>query len=86
VIHGVLRATDLNRHRLESVLSYPEDTAGMMNVDAITVRADVSLTWCTLPAPARKSGSYRRLVVNRYDKYLGMLPLTTLLTQRRTSL
>ncbi|MFP5506060.1 MAG: magnesium transporter MgtE N-terminal domain-containing protein, partial [Gammaproteobacteria bacterium] len=45
VIHEVLRAMDQqNRHRLEAVLSYPDDTAGgMMNVDPVTVRADVSL-------------------------------------------
>jgi magnesium transporter len=85
VIHEVLRATDLqNRHRLESVLSFPEDTAGgMMNVDAITVRADVSLD--VVLRYLRLRGEIPDLtdslvVVNRYDKYLGMLPLTTLLT------
>ncbi len=85
VIHEVLRATDLqNRHRLESVLSFPEDTAGgLMNVDAITVRADVSLD--VVLRYLRLRGEIPDLtdslvVVNRYDKYLGMLPLTTLLT------
>jgi len=85
VIHEVLRATDLqNRHRLEAVLSYPEDTAGgMMNVDTITVRADVSLD--VVLRYLRLRGEIPDLtdslvVVNRYDKYLGMLPLTTLLT------
>lgn len=85
VIHEVLRAMDLqNRHRLEAVLSYPEDTAGgMMNVDTVTVRADVSLD--VVLRYLRLRGEIPDLtdslmVVNRYDKYLGLLPLTTLLT------
>ena len=85
VIHEVLRAMDLqNRHRLEAVLSYPEDTAGgMMNVDTVTVRADVSLD--VVLRYLRLRGNIPDLtdslmVVNRYDKYLGLLPLTTLLT------
>lgn len=85
VIHEVLRAMDLqNRQRLEAVLSYSEDTAGgMMNVDTVTVRADVSLD--VVLRYLRLRGDIPDLtdslvVVNRYDKYLGMLPLTTLLT------
>lgn len=85
VIHEVLRAMDLqNRHRLEAVLSYPEDTAGgMMNVDTVTVRADVTLD--VVLRYLRLRGNIPDLtdslmVVNRYDKYLGLLPLTTLLT------
>ena len=85
VIHEVLRVMDLqNRHRLEAVLSYPEDTAGgMMNVDTVTVRADVSLD--VVLRYLRLRGNIPDLtdslmVVNRYDKYLGLLPLTTLLT------
>jgi len=85
VIHEVLRAMDLqNRHRLEAVLSYPEDTAGgMMNVDPVTVRADVSLD--VVLRYLRLRGNIPDLtdslmVVSRYDKYLGLLPLTTLLT------
>jgi magnesium transporter len=55
----------------------------MMNVDAITVRADVSLD--VVLRYLRLRGEIPDLtdslvVVNRYDKYLGMLPLTTLLT------
>ncbi len=85
VIHEVLRAMDLqNRHRLEAVLSYPEDTAGgLMNLDPVTVRADVSLD--VVLRYLRLRGTIPDLtdslmVVNRYDKYLGLLPLTTLLT------
>ncbi len=85
VIHEVLRAMDLqNRHRLEAVLSYSEDTAGgMMNIDTVTVRADVTLD--VVLRYLRLRGVIPDLtdslmVVNRYDKYLGLLPLTTLLT------
>ena len=85
VIHEVLRAMDQqNRHRLEAVLSYPEDTAGgMMNVDPVTVRADVSLD--VVLRYLRLRGNIPDLtdslvVTNRYEKYLGLLPLTTLLT------
>ena len=41
----VLRSMDKqNRERLESVLRYPEDSAGgMMDVEVVTVRADVEL-------------------------------------------
>ncbi|MFP5506652.1 MAG: magnesium transporter, partial [Gammaproteobacteria bacterium] len=80
-----LRAMDQqNRHRLEAVLSYPDDTAGgMMNVDPVTVRADVSLD--VVLRYLRLRGNIPDLtdslvVVNRYEKYLGLLPLTTLLT------
>ncbi|WJW74867.1 magnesium transporter [Thiohalobacter sp. IOR34] len=86
VIHEVLRSMDLqNRHRLEAVLSYPEDTAGgLMNLDTVTVRADVSLD--VVLRYLRLRGSIPDLtdslmVVDRYDKYLGLLPLSTLLTQ-----
>ncbi|MGD2137198.1 MAG: magnesium transporter, partial [Gammaproteobacteria bacterium] len=45
VIHEVLRSMDKqDRDRLEAVLPYPEDSAGgLMSVDTITVRADVTL-------------------------------------------
>jgi magnesium transporter len=85
VIQEVLRAMDhQNRHRLEAVLSYPDDTAGgIMNVDTVTVRADVTLD--VVLRYLRLRGNMPDLtdslmVVNRYDKYLGLLPLTILLT------
>ena len=48
VIDEVLKSMDReNRERLEQALSYPEDSAGrLMNPDVITVRADVTSTWC----------------------------------------
>ncbi|HKJ07756.1 MAG TPA: magnesium transporter [Gammaproteobacteria bacterium] len=85
VIHEVLRAMDKqNRQRLESVLSYAEDTAGgLMDVNTITVRADVTLD--VVLRYLRLRGTIPELtdsliVVSRYDKYRGVLPLTTLLT------
>jgi magnesium transporter len=85
VIQEVLGAMDQqNRDRLISVLHYPEDSAGgLMNVDVVTVRADV-----TLDAVLR----YLRLhidipettdslfVVDRDDMFKGVLPLRVLLT------
>ena len=85
IIQQVLGALDLSdRQRLEAVLSYPEDTAGgIMNTDTITVRprhtADVVLRYLrlrkTLPEPTDAL-----IVVNDNDEYVGMLPLTKLLT------
>ncbi|HFC53418.1 MAG TPA: magnesium transporter, partial [Gammaproteobacteria bacterium] len=45
VFNQVLRSMDeQNRQRLESALSYPEDSAGgLMNMDTITVRADITV-------------------------------------------
>lgn len=68
-----------NRLRLESVLSYPEDTAGgLMNTDIITIRADVSLDvvmrylrrWDNIP---QKTDNL--MVVDRKNHYLGVLPV-----------
>jgi magnesium transporter len=85
VIHELLHSMDKqNRQRLEAVMSYPEDTAGgLMNPDMVTVRANVSLD--VVLRYLRLRGDIPDLtdslmVVNRFDKYQGVLPLTTLLT------
>jgi magnesium transporter len=85
VTREVLRSMDKqNRHLLEAVLSYPEDSAGgLMNTDAVTVRADVTLDAVT--RYLRLRGAIPDLtdsliVINRFDMYLGLLPLTKLLT------
>jgi magnesium transporter len=50
-----------HRERLESVLSYPENTAGgLMNTDTISIRADITLE-----------------TVIRYLRFLGTIPNTT---------
>ena len=73
-----------DRARVESVLSYPEDSAGgLMNTDTITVRprhaAELVLRYLRLrrDLPATTDAL---IVVNSRDEYLGMLPLTKLLT------
>ena len=80
----VLQAMDLqDRDRVESILSYDEDTAGgLMNTDTIAVRPrhTVELVLRYL----RRHDSIPEMtdnlhVVNRDDEFLGILPLRTLL-------
>ncbi|MGB0846769.1 MAG: magnesium transporter [Thiolinea sp.] len=73
-----------DRIRLEAVLGYDEDTAGgLMDTQTTTVRADVSLD-VVLRYLRRldelPSHTDNIIVVNRYDRYLGILPLSTVLT------
>jgi magnesium transporter len=74
---------DQQRLRLEQVLGYPEDTAGgLMNVDVLTVRADVTLE--TVLRYLRRKGRLpdqtdSLIVVDRENRYQGTLPLTNLL-------
>jgi magnesium transporter len=85
VTREVLRSMDKqNRDRLEVVLHYPEDTAGgLMNVDTVTVRAnvtlDVVLRYLRLH-PDVPETTDTLFVVNRDDIYQGILRLSTLLT------
>ena len=74
-----------NRERLESILSYPEDSAGgLMNVDTVTVRAEVTLD--VVIRYLRRLGSHvpadtdKLFVVNRDGLYLGAISLTEVLT------
>jgi magnesium transporter len=85
VIHELLHSMDKqNRHRLEAVLSYPDDTAGgLMDLDIVTVRANVTLD--VVLRYLRLRGQIPDLtdslmVVDRFDRYQGVLPLATLLT------
>jgi len=85
VVQEVLSAmSDQDRARVEVVMSYDEDTAGgLANTDTITVRPrftlDVVLRYLRrhdfLP-PSTDA----LIVVNRKDEYLGLLPISTLLT------
>lgn len=84
VADEVLQAMDEQyRERLQAVLAYPEDTAGgLMNVDVLTVRADVSLE--TVLRYLRRRGEIpertnRLFVVDRENAYVGMLRLADLL-------
>ena len=81
----VLRSMDeQNRARIASVLSYPEDTAGgLMNVDMVTVRADVEAEVVlrylrALGTVPDKTDSL--MVVDRENIYLGVLSLAALVS------
>jgi magnesium transporter len=84
VIREVLQSMDAqDRQRLESVMSFPENTAGgLMNTDTITLRADVTID--VVLRYLRRRGELpettdKLFVVNRDDKYQGLISLTDLL-------
>jgi len=91
VITEVLRAMDRqDRERLVQVMSYPEDSAGgLMNPDVVTVRPDVTLD--VVLRYLRLRGELPKVfdqlfVVDRAGKYLGQLPLASVLTCEPSSL
>jgi magnesium transporter len=82
----VLRSMDAqDRERLNAVLAFEEDSAGgLMNLDAVTVRPDVTLE--VVLRYLRMRGELpdrtdRLFVVNRHDQYLGGIDITRLLTE-----
>lgn len=85
VIKEVLKAMgEQDRHRVETVLSYDEDTAGgMMDTDTITIRPrftlDVVLRYLRRHDELPDSTD-SLIVVNRDDEFLGLLPFSKLLT------
>jgi magnesium transporter len=68
---------------VESVLQYPEDTAGgLMNTDIITVRPDITID--TVLRYLRRHEEMpdttdNIFVVTRKDRYIGLLPITRML-------
>jgi len=85
VTNLVLTSLDTQRRdRLESVLAYPEDSAGgLMNTDTITVRYEVTLDVVLryLRALGEMPDNTDSLIVtSRNNDYLGLLPLSKLLT------
>ena len=74
-----------DRERLESVLAYPEDSAGgLMNPNTIAVRPNVTLE--VVLRYLRALGklpehTYSLFVVNRDDKYRGKLPISVIITR-----
>ncbi|MEE9321835.1 MAG: magnesium transporter [Granulosicoccus sp.] len=74
-----------DRQRLEQVLLYPENSAGgLMNLDTITVRGDVTLD--VVMRYLRRRGEMPRhtdrlWVTDRYGRYRGELPIRRLLTR-----
>ncbi len=90
VFNKVLLSMDeQNRLRLESALSYPEDSAGgLMNMDTITVRADITVDVLLRYLRRHKElpeHTDTLMVVDREGKFMGVVPLTTLLTSAPTS-
>jgi len=82
----VLRSMDSqDRERLSTVMAYADDSAGgLMNTDTVSVRPDVTLE--TVLRYLRMRGELPEktdalFVVNRHDRFLGVLPLTRLLTE-----
>ena len=73
-----------DRARVESVLSYPEDSAGgLMNTDTITVRPRHSIEIVLRYLRLRKelpNTTDALIVVNSRDEYVGLLPVAKLLT------
>jgi magnesium transporter len=85
VTQQLLRNMDQqDRERLSQVLSWPEDSAGgLMNTDTVSVRSDVSLE--VVQRYLRMRGSLpdrtdRLIVVDRNDRFLGTVTLSSLLT------
>jgi magnesium transporter len=76
----------VERKQLESALAFDEHTAGgIMSMELLTVRADVSLN--VVQRYLRKRGEIPAatdslIVVDRKHHFQGMLPLTTLLTKK----
>lgn len=89
VVEAVLRAMDVQRRRrFDVVRTYPEDTAGgLMDVDAITVRPDVTLGM-VLNYLNRYRAEHRKIpehtdavmVVDLGGNYLGQLHLSDLVS------
>ena len=91
VAGNLLRAmSEEDRQQLESILAYPEDTAGgLMTPEVLTVRADTDLE--VVLRYLRQRGSLPEAtdnlaVVDRENNYLGQLPVATLLTNRLETL
>ena len=80
----LLAMDEKHRQQLASVLSFPEDTAGgLMNIDAVSVRADVSLD--VVMRYLRQLGDIPDrtdclMVIDRGNKFLGTLSLSSLLS------
>ncbi|HEY8568359.1 magnesium transporter [Microbulbifer sp.] len=76
--------SESDRQRVESVLAYDEETAGgLMDTDIVSVRPhltlDVVLRYLRRHETLPKSTD-NLFVVSRQDKFIGLLPLTRLLT------
>jgi len=85
-VHSLLLTLDFkHRERLNTILSYPENSAGgLMNTDFITVRPDVSIRAVIRYLRLLKEmpvDTDQVFVVDRNFNYLGSLLITSLLTE-----
>ena len=85
-VHSLLLTLDFkHRDRLNTVLSYPENSAGgLMNTDFITVRPDVSIRAVIRYLRLLKEmpvDTDQVFIVDRDFNYLGSLLITSLLTE-----
>lgn len=85
VIQEILLSLETQeRDRLKSVLSYDEDSAGgLMDLDTIVIRADITLDVVLRYLRGRghlPKGTDNLFVVDRDNHYLGLLPLSLILT------
>ena len=85
-VHSLLLTLDFkHRERLNTVLSYPENSAGgLMNTDFITVRPDVSIRAVIRYLRLLKEmpvDTDQVFIVDRGFNYLGSLLITSLLTE-----
>ncbi len=77
--------TEQDRHRIETALEYPEDTAGgLMNTDTVTIRpkvtVDVVLRYLRMKGLPESTDSI--YVVDHSDRLLGSVSLATLITSK----
>jgi magnesium transporter len=86
VTQELLKSMDhQDRERLRTVLSFSEDSAGgLMNTDTVSLRPDVTVE--VVQRYLRMRGELPEktdslFVVDRFDRYLGTVPLTRLLTE-----
>lgn len=85
VIQEILLSLETQeRDRLKSVLSYDEDSAGgLMDLDTIVIREDISLDVVLRYLRSKGTipkGTDNLFVVDRENHYLGLLPLSLILT------
>tara|TARA_R110002049_G_scaffold73329_9_gene189603 strand:- start:738 stop:2087 length:1350 start_codon:yes stop_codon:yes gene_type:complete len=85
VTQAVVESLDaLDQERLQQVLRYDEDSAGgLMNIDIVTVRSDVTLDVVSRYLRARghiPDGTDAIFVVDRQNHYIGTVFLSRLLT------
>jgi len=88
VLHQVVRSmSNQDRRRLQSVMSYDEDSAGgLMNPDVVTIRPNVDLDVVLRYLRQRgelPANTDKLFVVDREDRYLGILNISDLLTQSK---